>query len=420
VSVLQDARGCRVTGASGRALAHYERALHGFLAWRGEPRSEARLALEEAPGFVMGHVLEAQLHLCSRDPSGAAVARASLERARRLPQDARERMHLAAIATALTGDWDRARELLACILNRYPRDLLALAVSHTMDHYLGDTHELHARVAAVLPAWSSADAGYHGVLAMHAFGLEEGGRYAQAEDAALAALELEPGDLRAHHARSHVLEMQGRAAEGLRWMGERAAHWNGSGASSTHLWWHLALHHLELGDARHALELYDRRIGAATMNDLIDASALLWRLHLRGAALGERWRLLAARWAPHAEDAFCAFNDVHAMLAFVGAGRRDLQRRLLRAQRQRLAHGGTNHGMLRAVGVPASQALAAFGQRDYGRAAALLRGLPEVSHRLGGSHAQRGLIGLTLRAASNRDSPHFSHLQMRKMGTVPI
>jgi tetratricopeptide (TPR) repeat protein len=420
VSVLQDARGCRVTGASGRALEHYERALHGFLAWRGEPRSEARLALEEAPGFVMGHVLEAQLHLCSRDPSGAAVARASLERARRLPQDARERMHLAAIATALTGDWDRARELLACILNRYPRDLLALAVSHTMDHYLGDTHELHARVAAVLPAWSSADAGYHGVLAMHAFGLEEGGRYAQAEDAALAALELEPGDLRAHHARSHVLEMQGRAAEGVRWMGERAAHWNGSGASSTHLWWHLALHHLELGDARHALELYDRRIGAATMNDLIDASALLWRLHLRGAALGERWRLLAARWAPHAEDAFCAFNDVHAMLAFVGAGRRDLQRRLLRAQRQRLAHGGTNHGMLRAVGVPASQALAAFGQRDYGRAAALLRGLPEVSHRLGGSHAQRGLIGLTLRAASNRDSPHFSHLQMRKMGTVPI
>jgi tetratricopeptide (TPR) repeat protein len=405
VSVLQDARGCRVTGASGRALEHYERALHGLLAWRGEPRTEARLALEEAPGFVMGHVLEAQLHLCSRDPSGAAVARASLERARRLPQDARERMHLAAIATALTGDWDRARELLACILNRYPRDLLALAVSHTMDHYLGDTHELHARVAAVLPAWSSADAGYHGVLAMHAFGLEEGGRYAQAEDAALAALELEPGDLRAHHARSHVLEMQGRAAEGVRWMGERAAHWSGSGASSTHLWWHLALHHLELGDARHALEIHDRRIGAAAppaLAELIDASALLWRLHLRGAALGDRWRLLAARWAPRARDAFCAFNDVHAMLAFVGAERRDLQRQLLRAQRRRLAHGGTNRAMLRAVGFPASQALAAFGQQDYGRAAALLRGLPEVSHRLGGSHAQRGLIGLTLRHAQNK------------------
>jgi tetratricopeptide (TPR) repeat protein len=420
VSLLQDARGCRVTGASGRALDHYERALHGFLSWRGEPRTEARLALEEAPGFVMGHVLEAQLHLCSRDPSGAAVARACLERARHLPQDARERMHLAAIATALRGDWDRARELLACILERQPRDLLALAISHTIDHYLGDTRDLHARVAAVLPVWSREDPGYHGVLAMHAFGLEEAGRYAQAEEAALAALELEPGDLRAHHARSHVLEMQGRAAEGVRWMGERAAHWNGSGASSTHIWWHLALYHLELGDARHALEIHDRRIGAETVNDLIDASALLWRLQLRGLELQPRWSALAERWSAHAEDAFCAFNDVHAMLAFVGAGRRDLQRRLLRAQTRRVSRGGTNQGMLRDVGLPASRALIAFGAGDLARAARILLQLPSVSHRLGGSHAQRGLIGLTLRAASNRDSPHLTVAPLGQMGTVPI
>jgi tetratricopeptide (TPR) repeat protein len=399
---MQDARGCRVNGASGRALDHYERALHGFLAWRGEPRAEARRALEEAPGFVMGHVLEAQLHLCSRDPSGAAVARASLERARHLPQDARERMHLAAIATSLTGDWERARELLACILERHPRDLLALAVSHTIDLYLGDTRDLRARVAAVLPAWSRADAGFHGVLAMLAFGLEECGEYARAEDAALAALELDAGDIRAHHARCHVLEMQGRAAEGVRWMGERAPHWSGSGASSTHVWWHLALYHLELGNAAQALEIYDRRIGAAAppaLAELIDASALLWRLHLRGATLGDRWSVLAARWAPRAEDAYCAFNDLHAMLAFVGAQRRDLQRRLLRAQRRRLAHGGTNEGMLRDVGLPACAALDAFGRGRYDRAAELLSALPAVSHRLGGSHAQRGLLGLTHRAA---------------------
>jgi tetratricopeptide (TPR) repeat protein len=399
---MQDARGCRVNGASGRALDHYERALHGFLAWRGEPRAEARRALEEAPGFVMGHVLEAQLHLCSRDPSGAAVARAGLERARHLPQDARERMHLAAIATSLTGDWERARELLACILERHPRDLLALAVSHTIDLYLGDTRDLRARVAAVLPAWSRADAGFHGVLAMLAFGLEECGEYARAEDAALAALELDAGDIRAHHARCHVLEMQGRAAEGVRWMGERAPHWSGSGASSTHVWWHLALYHLELGNAAQALEIYDRRIGAAAppaLAELIDASALLWRLHLRGATLGDRWSVLAARWAPRAEDAYCAFNDLHAMLAFVGAQRRDLQRRLLRAQRRRLAHGGTNEGMLRDVGLPACAALDAFGRGRYDRAAQLLSALPAVSHRLGGSHAQRGLLGLTHRAA---------------------
>jgi tetratricopeptide (TPR) repeat protein len=404
VSTARDARGCEVTGASAPALEHFERALAGFLAWNGEPREEARHARTAAPAFVMGHLLEAHLYLCSRDPADMREARRALQRARGLAQNARERMHAAAIATALAGDYKRARELLGIVLARHPRDLVALAVSHTIDHYLGDTRGLHARVAAVMPAWSAADPGYHGVLAMLAFGLEEAGEFGRAEDAALAALALEPGSLRAHHARAHVLEMQGRAAEGIRWMGERAAFWTGQGASSTHLWWHLALHHLELGNARHALEIYDRRIAGAapSLNELIDASALLWRLELRGVDLGARWRALAERWAPHAEDAFCAFNDLHAMMAFVGAGRRDLARRLLRAQRKRLAQGGTNQLMLLEVGWPACQALEAFGKEDYISAAAMLRGLPEVSHWLGGSHAQRGLIGLTLRAAEYR------------------
>jgi hypothetical protein len=361
------------------------------------------------------------MHLCSRDPAGGAVARAAFARARALPQDARGRMHVAALGTALAGVWDQARELLGCILARHPRDLLALAVAHALDCYLGDTRAMRARLEAALPAWGSDDRLYPGVLAMHAFALEEGGEYGRAEAAALAALELDPGSVRAHHARCHVLEMQGRAAEGVRWMGERVAHWSGQGAASTHIWWHLALYHLELGDTRHALAIHDRRIAPGeSLNELIDAAALLWRLQLRGVAPGPRWQGLAARWSARAEDAFCAFNDVHAMLAFVGAGRRDLQRRLLRAQRRRLAQGGTNEGMVRSVGLPACEALAAFGWADYARAARLLGDLPAVSHRLGGSHAQRGLLGLTRRVALDRDSPHLTFAPLGQMGTVPI
>jgi hypothetical protein len=127
-------------------------------------------------------------------------------------------------------------------------------------------------------------------------------------------------------------------------------------------------------------------------------------LELRGTDAGTRWQALATHWEPHAEDAFCAFNDLHAMLAFVGARRDDCAQRLLRAQFDRLAGGGSNRGMIREVGLPACRALAAFGAGDYARASALLRSLPEVSHRLGGSHAQRGLIGLTLNAALERTS----------------
>lgn len=76
---------------------HAERALRAFLAWRGDARAKARRAVEAAPDSVMAHVLEAQMHLCGRDPSGAATARAALVRARALPQDARSRMHVAAL-----------------------------------------------------------------------------------------------------------------------------------------------------------------------------------------------------------------------------------------------------------------------------------------------------------------------------------
>jgi hypothetical protein len=80
VSAPRDARGCEVTGASPRALEHYERALGGFLAWNGEPRGEARSAVEAAPEFVMGHVLEAELHLSSRNPADMQGARRWRER----------------------------------------------------------------------------------------------------------------------------------------------------------------------------------------------------------------------------------------------------------------------------------------------------------------------------------------------------
>ena len=53
----------------------------------------------------------------------------------------------------------------------------------------------------------------------------------------------------------------------------------------------------------------------------VDASALLWRLYLRGVDVGDRWQALAQDWAPAVEDGYYAFNDAHAVMAFVGAGR---------------------------------------------------------------------------------------------------
>ena len=72
----------------------------------------------------------------------------------------------------------------------------------------------------------------------------------------------------------------------------------------------------------------------------IDAASLLWRLQLLGADVGERWQRLLAGWALDETVAAggSAFNDVHALLALLGAGERDARGALdERRARQRRA-----------------------------------------------------------------------------------
>jgi hypothetical protein len=88
------------------------------------------------------------------------------------------------------------------------------------------------------------------------------------------------------------------------------------------------------------------------------------------------------------------------MMAFAGAQRWDFAGRLLAAQERRVQRlWGSNHDMTRLVGLPACRALAAFGRGDYAAAERLLRALPPVAHRIGGSHAQRDVLQLTRFAA---------------------
>jgi tetratricopeptide (TPR) repeat protein len=260
-------------------------------------------------------------------------------------------------------------------------------------------------VSAVLPAWSSDLPGYHAVLAMHAFGLEECGEYERAEQVAQAALALNPADVRAHHVMAHVFEMTERADAGVRWMDEHVASWGADTVVATHCWWHLALFHLAQGRFDRALALYDQRIRAGRSSevaDLIDSAALLWRVELRGGDAGTRWVELAAAWGAHIDDRFCSFNDLHAMLAFVGAHDWDRAQRLelvlTRDQSLPTRHGETT----RQLGLPACRALIAFGRGNNTLATTLLASLPALAHRLGGSHAQRDVLRRPLLQAIER------------------
>lgn len=363
----------------------YASALAALHLGSGDALRLARRAAEEAPRSADALALEATLLVYSRDPRDVEAAGWAFARLRRLPLELRHHQHAQAIAAALDNDIERAGIYYDQLLLKEPHDTLALWAAQTVDYYLGAAQALAARAERVAALASPSLPGFHFVLASLAFGLQECGDYAAAEDAARRALELEPGDLRAQHALMHVFEMQGRAAEGLAFA-----------PRTNHMRWHHALFHLQLGNARGALEVYDGAMSHDSLADLIDASALLWRLRLADVDVGRRFTELAGRWTPYAEDAFCAFNDMHAMMAFAGAGRRDWAERLLRAQERRIAcAAGANYDMTRLVGLPACRALAAFARGEHRTAETLLRALPPVAHRIGGSHAQRDILFLT-------------------------
>jgi len=391
----------------------YERALHEFQCFTGDPVASVNAALAEQPGLVIGQVLLAYMYLLSTERAAVAVGRQALECASHKPASSNERGHLAAVEHLVHGRWHAAARVLEDVSLDHPHDALALQAGHLIDFYTGNARTLRDRIARALPQWSPGMPGHHALLGMHAFGLEETGDYAAAERAGRQALELEPLNAWAHHAVAHVMEMQNRREEGIAWMRSRAPHWSKQSAMAVHNWWHMALYHLGLDQVDEVLALFDAPIHGARSPlalDLVDASSLLWRLQLRGVDVGERWHSVADGWLPLARDAgHYAFNDAHAMMAFVGAHRHADAEALLAAQRSALDAPGDNAAFTRDVGQPLCEALWAFGRADHARCVELLRPLHGQTHRFGGSHAQRDVIDLTLIEAARRDGQLALH-----------
>jgi len=405
--MLTDARGCPTSAPSSVSLQQYEQALELSASYQLDPLATIQKAIDADPAFAMGHALRAGLAVMATDRGAVPMLQESVEAIEALGRRAvdRERAHAAAARAWLEGDFAGSIHRYGEILLDHPQDLLALQVAHVGDFFLGASSMLRDRVAQVLPTWDSSTPGYGYVLGMYAFGLEETALYSRAEDIGRRALDANRRDAWAVHAVTHVMEMQGRLRDGVEWLTTRENDWSVNNGFAFHNWWHLALFNLESGNYARVLELYDQRIRATPSEiplEMIDATALLWRLELRSANVGDRWQKLAASWEPLAEHSYYAFNDAHAVMAFAAAGRGELVQRTIAAMERKAAGSDTNAMMTRDVGLPLARAVAAFAAGRYGETLALLQPIRTIANRFGGSHAQRDLIHLTLVEASLR------------------
>ncbi len=403
--MITDAQGHTLTGATTEAADHYEQAVTAFNLYRGDPMAALESAIAAAPGFAMAHLLKAHLMAIATEPAAAEGARELLQAVADLPMNERERSHRAVIDLILQGEWSAAARALDLHHTRHPFDIVALQVGHLCDFFRANARSLRDRIARTLPQWSADMPGHSIVLGMYAFGLEEAGQYAQAEDVGRSALDVQPLDCWAHHAVAHVMEMQARHQDGIGWMVAREPFWSGDdNFFQVHNWWHRALCHLELGQADRALALYDGPIRSgrsAVAVDMVDASALLWRLAMSGVDVGDRWDEIATAWDAHADGVLYPFNDWHAAMAWLGAGRvadvQGLLTTLLAAPREREASRWAVD-----TGADLVAGFAAFWQGDHDTAVQHLHRARTIANGFGGSHAQRDVIDWTLTEAALR------------------
>ncbi|WP_342723526.1 tetratricopeptide repeat protein [Bradyrhizobium sp. B097] len=403
-----DDRGLELSSNSEDAVSAYNEAIRSFLEYRTTAMPLAKQAADLDPQFCLAHCLRGYFFMVFGTLAVLDKARAALGQAQRTSEAAtdREKRHVEALRLWIEGDLTAANACWERILYDYPHDLLALRLHHFNSFWMGQTRALRSIPASVLADWRKDMPGYGNLLGMVAFGCEENGDYANAERYGREAAEVSPDDLWALHAVAHVLEMQGRHSDGLKWLNHPLDQWNDRNPFRRHLWWHKALFHIDAGRLDGALELYDSAVMGDKSDfylDIQNAASLLARLEFCGVNVGARWAKLADYAENHIDDHALVFTDIHFVMSLAREGRFGAARRLIESMKAYSADELKYvSGVIQKLGVPLCESIIAFEQGRYDDVVDGILPLRHVTGPVGASHAQRDIFDQYLLEAALR------------------
>ena len=395
---MQDSQALAITTSSQAAADAFNRTLKAYVGYRVDMSDHLGAALKADPDFALAHCARGYFMMLAYNAGMVPLAIDAHRNALRVAPGAtpREQLHVAALGAWIAGDLDRTLDVWEQILARHPTDILAMRLAHFNYFWLGRREDMRASVERVLHKWHDGLEAYSTLLACLAFGREECGDYAAAERAGRRAVELNPAEVWGAHAVAHVLEMQGRQAEGIEWLVSLERHWEGVNNLAHHLWWHRAMFHLERREFDAVLELYDRRfrdLGSPLVQkmpdlyiDIQNAASMLFRLERQGVAVGRRWEEIADKAEARVGDCLSAFTLPHWMMALAAAGRESAAQRMLAAMKE---HPGK---VVREVALPVCEAVLAHRRGEHAKALSLLRPVVDKLYQLGGSHAQQDVL----------------------------
>lgn len=350
------------------------------------------------PFCGLANALCAMLHMLSETTDGpaggGAFSQAALEH--RSEATEREQLYVDQVVAWVAGDVRKTLELAEAIVRRFPTDFLALKIAQYHAFNLGDHRKMRELSLHVLAHASKHHPDYHYVLGMHAFALEQCGELAEAEKLGrqAAAMGKDPW---AQHAVAHVMDGQGRFLECRDWLEEHKSTWtNLNSFMYTHLWWHLALCYIEVGEQGRALDIYDNHIWGIHkdfVQDQVNAASMLWRLALRSVDVGaERWADVADHAAVRVHDSVLPFLDLHFAMATIRARRTDDLKSLLESMEAKARDASLVNQRAWRMACSVATALARFADQDWARVCELLDPVMDQLVEVGGSHAQRDVF----------------------------
>ncbi len=403
---LTDAFGYDLTVGDPAAVAAWNRTATAFLAHAAATPVHLAEALEAAPDFAMAHAAKGFFLLLLGRAELVPPAGEALAEARRIVREggtARERGYVEALTLYAQGELGAAADRLERVMAAHPRDAFALKLVQAIRFVLGDSAGMRRSIEAVHDAYGADHPAAAYVNGCYAFALEETGDYLAAEARGRDAVLRARDDAWGVHAVAHVFDMTNRTREGVTWLANQPETWAHCNNFRYHVWWHLALFHLEQGDHAEVLRLYDAEIRAEHTDDYRDianGASLLVRLELEGVDVGHRWEELAGLCAGRTDDGCVVFADLHYMLALGRGDSHGKACRLLQGMKAQAGRETTMGRVAAEAGVPAAEGLLRFANGDYADAYRALAAARPAMPRVGGSHAQRDVFErLTIDAA---------------------
>lgn len=409
--MVVDCRQIAVSTDSIEAAGYLDQAVADYMDYRMSASAAIKSAIEIDPNFILAHCFRGYLLLM-------VEVKALVPKVRQIVDDVtpclstvsvREQLHVAAL-----GAWSDGDLLLACryweqIVTEHPLDLFALKLHHTISFYVGRSNVMRSVLGGALGAWNENIEGYGCVQGMYAYALEECGNYEQAERWGRAAVERNPGDLWAIHSVAHVLEMQGRSAEGIGWLNYTPEEWVDKNPFKAHVWWHAGLFFIAQGKFEESLGIYDRElcsVNTASHIDVSNQAALLKRLQLLGVDIGERWEVLGEFSRQRINEHMLPFRDAHFCLALAANGDFKTAKSHIRSMTDFSKYDRHMRGQItRDVLIPLCKGIIAYEQGHYDEACEKFYKIQHDLIYIGGSNAQRDLFSqLICDAAVRADS----------------